>query len=76
MLMASHGQILMQSVHPVHFSSWTSTTTKLNGLDESASNLTIQSGCGITDIQASQPVQMSGLIEAISLDLGFFGKTA
>ncbi len=71
MLIASHGQMRIQSVHPVHFSSCTSTTTRLNGLDGSASSFTIQSGCGITDMHASHPVQMSGLMEAISFDLGF-----
>ena len=64
----------MQSVQPVHFSSCTSTTTMAKGVSAVASIFTMQSGCGITDKQASQPEHKSGLIEAISLDLGFFVK--
>lgn len=78
MVMASQGQIFMQSVQPVHLSILTSQTIMPKGLLGSWSTFAMQSSQGATAIQASQPVQRSSQIFAMVLERrgAAFGATA
>ena len=68
MAMASQGQIFMQRVQPVQRSTFTLQTINVVGSVGSSDAFPMQSSWGMTAMQASHPVQRSGVISAMVRD--------